>query len=109
MKKYGIIFNSGNNCGIWIGVYENDTISKFSRDDTLIDYSTLPDTTFQLVMIDDITATIQNICVFSIDKPPTFLDNEVLEQPVVTVLENTQFPSHRSDNMFRGFLSKSVS
>jgi len=38
--KYGIIFNSGIG-GIWIGIYENKTICKFHRDDTLFNYSNL--------------------------------------------------------------------
>ena len=105
--KYGIIFNSGIG-GIWIGIYVNNTICKFRRDDDrLLNYSTLPDTTFQLVLI-DAHDNIHDISAFSIDKPPSFVHNEILEQPAVTVLEKLRFPSEESDTVFRDFLAKSI-
>jgi len=106
MNSYGLIFNDGDN-GIWLGLYEEDTIREFS---TLSDfdgvYEDLALSKFAFVEVenaDEERVMVNDICTFEVGRTGVS-DDEVGIALVTEMLEDLRFPSEDCDDMFRNFL-----
>ncbi len=105
----GLIFNDGAN-GIWLGIFENNTIQKFSRipDENGI-YTELSSETFALVTLpttpDSATSLIS---IFKMVKHPPHDETTINCIAVTQVLENLRFPSSEADDMFRSLIETTI-
>ena len=105
----GLIFRDEND-DIWLGKYENGTVRVFNP---LSDFEGIYDdlelTKIAFVQVDEKgdQLWIRDVCKFEVGKGDGMMD-ESLEPVVVTeMLEELDFPSTESDDMFGSFLTAS--
>lgn len=111
VTSYGVMFINEDE-EVWIGKYENDTIREFFPFSNYwhVDEDLVPDK-FIFVAINEGSSVeevyVNNICVFEIGRGSMTDDKLISSVTAEMMLNEMEFPSNDTDELFRQFLVES--